>query len=235
MTQNWKRWALVGIAAVAIIVGVVVAIVSSTGHSHKHEAPASARASERRGGDLAVAASYLGLTRTQLRHDLRTHHTLGQVAEATSGRSATGLVTALVSAKATRLEASVENGKLTEAKEKARVANLRARATASVERPYSAAKGSGQLAVAASYLGVSTGQLRKAQQSGRSLAQLANARSGKSAAGLVDAIVTRRKAKLAIAAKSGSLSPEREKTQLAALRRRVTAEVNRAPGAGRVS
>ncbi|HEX8715240.1 MAG TPA: hypothetical protein VF706_06685 [Solirubrobacteraceae bacterium] len=74
-----------------------------------------------------------------------------------------------------------------------------------------------ELATAASYLGVSSAQLSGELRSGRSLAQIAEAAGGgKSAKGLVEALESAGKAKLAAAA--GSLSA------------RVAAEVNRPGG-----
>jgi hypothetical protein len=75
-------------------------------------------------------------------------------------------------------------------------------------------RGAGRLlAAAADYLGLPTTQLRSELQSGKTLAQIANATSGKSEAGLIEAIVAARKAKFA--------------KSVANLPNRVTAEVNR--------
>lgn len=75
-------------------------------------------------------------------------------------------------------------------------------------------RGAGRLlAVAADYLGLPTTQLRSELQSGKTLAQIANATSGKSEAGLIEAIVAARKAKFA--------------KSVANLPKRVSAEVNR--------
>src|SRR5215471_16716040 len=48
------------------------------------------------GGELEAAASYLGITTQQLLTDLRSGKTLAQIADGTSGKSAAGLVQALV-------------------------------------------------------------------------------------------------------------------------------------------
>jgi hypothetical protein len=72
------------------------------------------------------------------------------------------------------------------------------------------------LAAAASYLGVSPAQLAGELASGRSLAQVADATAGKSAAGLSEALVAARKARLATAA--------------GRLPKRVAAEINRPGG-----
>ncbi len=229
MRRNWKYKALIAVAVAALVAGGLTAILRS-GHHHSHPATARVTAVHRvHSGNLAVASDYLGVSRTQLHHELQVHHTLGQVAEATNGRSATALVAALVSAKTKKLQAAVANGKLTPAQEQASAARLHARAAAVVARAHAAAATGSAVAIAARYLGVSSQQLRRERQAGRSLAELADARAGKSAAGLIDAIVAR-KTKLTASAAGPHLSPARKRMLLAQLRRRVTAEVDRAPG-----
>jgi hypothetical protein len=77
---------------------------------------------------------------------------------------------------------------------------------------------SSALASAAGYLGVSTTQLRSELHTGKSLAEIANTTSGKSEAGLIEALETAQKALLAAAS--------------ATLPSRVSAEVNRVHGDG---
>jgi hypothetical protein len=81
-----------------------------------------------------------------------------------------------------------------------------------------AAKGAraGDLMVAASYLGLSVQQLKQDLRSGQSLAQIANARPGRSASGLIDMLVAAERKRLS------ALS--------ASVVQRVTAEVNRRGG-----
>jgi hypothetical protein len=75
-----------------------------------------------------------------------------------------------------------------------------------------------QLAIAAGYLGVSPTQLSSELSAHKTLAQIADSTSGKSAAGLTAALVAARKARLAGAA--------------AKLPQRVAAEINRVGGPG---
>jgi hypothetical protein len=227
MRRNWKYKALIAVAVAALVVGGATAIARSTSHRDHPARPRAALAHLRHSGVLTVAANYLGETRAQLRHELQVHHTLGQLAEATTGHSAAGLVAALASAKATKLKAAVTNGKLTAAKERADAAALHARAAAAVARPRAVATARGELAIAAGYLGLSSAQLRHEHKSGRSLAEVADARAGKSAAGLIEAIVSHKAEPIAAAA-GVDLSPAHKKMLLAQLRRRVTAAVNRA-------
>jgi hypothetical protein len=67
------------------------------------------------GGDLAAAATYLGLSQSDLQTDLQSGKTLAQVANATSDTSAAGLIDALVAAEQTKLAAAVSAGTLTQA------------------------------------------------------------------------------------------------------------------------
>jgi hypothetical protein len=234
MRRNWKHWAIIGLAVVAVVAGVTVAIVRSGGHGggHGHEhAGVSSAGHSTRVVDSAVAANYLGLTKAQLRHELRTRGTPAAVADASSGKSSSGLVAALMAAKARRLQAEVASGALTSATARATLAAYHERAVAWVERLPRTVSGT-VLTGAAGYLGVSEARIRSEQRAGHSLAQIAAAR-GKSSAGLTDAIVARRQAQLAAVVAKGSINARQEKVLLAHFRRRVVLEVNRRPPAPR--
>jgi hypothetical protein len=86
--------------------------------------------------------------------------------------------------------------------------------------------GGGDLAAAATYLGVSQSDLLTSLQSGKTLAQVAGATSGKSVAGLIDALVADQKAKLASAVTAGQFTQAQADQIAAGLTARVTAEVN---------
>jgi hypothetical protein len=80
----------------------------------------------------AAAAAYLGVPRAQLRAELRAGRTLAAVAQATRGKSASGLIAAIVSGARLRLDASVAAGRLTAAREKLLLAMLERRVAAQV-------------------------------------------------------------------------------------------------------
>jgi hypothetical protein len=80
-------------------------------------------------GDLATAASYLGVTQAQLRTDLEAGKSLADVAKATDGKSVDGLIAAIVAAEKDRLAKAVTAGTLTEAQQTQILANLEARVT----------------------------------------------------------------------------------------------------------
>ena len=92
--------------------------------------------------DFAAAATYLGLSQSDLQTALQSGKTLAQVADATSGKSAAGLIDALVAAEKTELAAAVTAGKLTQAQAdqitttlKDRFTSLRQRHDADARRP----------------------------------------------------------------------------------------------------
>ncbi len=81
------------------------------------------------GDDLAAAASYLGISTSDLITQLRSGKTPAQVADATSGKSAAGLIAALVAHEKQELADAVSAGKLTQAQADAISANLQQRIT----------------------------------------------------------------------------------------------------------
>ncbi len=85
-----------------------------------------------RAGGLQAAATYLGISTTQLFQDLSSGKTLAQVANATSGKSASGLIAAMVAAQQQQLDQAVQNGELTQAQADQFEANIKTRVTAMV-------------------------------------------------------------------------------------------------------
>jgi hypothetical protein len=155
------------------------------------------------------------------------------VAEATRGRSASGLVAALVRTKTVRLQSALAGGEITAAQQRARLATLRVRAQAWVARPRGGARAGSLLSDSASYLGTTPAKIRAQERAGRSLAQLADATRGKSAAGLIEAVVDAQGARLAAGATGVHPTAARERALESALRQRVTAEVNASPSGRR--
>jgi hypothetical protein len=189
----------------------------------------------RHGDELATAATYLGITPAQLLTQLQSGKTLAQVADATSGKSAAGLVDALVAAETAELDAALKAGTLTQAQHDQIVAGLKARVTAMVNNtrpPHGPGFGHGHgpggddFAVAASYLGLTTAELATQLQSGKMLAQVAEATSGKSTAGLVDALVAHETTELDSALKAGTITQAQHDQMVAGLKARFTDMVN---------
>ena len=119
-------------AAVGLALAGAGGGIAATGNGKTQHATRGAQAGARHGGpgdEIDAAAAYLGITPAELVADLRSGQTPAQVANATSGKSAAGLVAALVAAETTELDAAVAAGKLTAVQEQAIVANLQQRFT----------------------------------------------------------------------------------------------------------
>ena len=87
-------------------------------------------------------------------------------------------------------------------------------------------RGLGGLSAAADYLGIPVSTLFSDLQSGKTLAQVAQASSGKTVQGLVDAMVAAEKAQLKSAVSSGRLSQAQAEQLGAAIESRITDMVN---------
>ncbi len=82
----------------------------------------------------AVALSYLGIGRKALTSELRSGHSLAQVADATPGKSAKGLQEALLAAVSQRLQARLSSGAITKSTEERRLATAQRRIAAVLQR-----------------------------------------------------------------------------------------------------
>jgi hypothetical protein len=231
-----KQKLLAGVAIAAVATGGTVAALAATGdgkHAGRRVASAHAAGPHRRclGGQLGVASGYLGVPRAQLRSELGAGESLAQIAAATPGKSPDGLAKAIANAKLARLHEALAAGRITQAQGDARDANLTRRITDRINRPPScrARTTAGRvpdLRAAARYFGMSPEQLRSQLSSGRSLAEVGAATSGKSAAGLIATLVADRKATLAAAAAAGKITHAQESSRVARAVAAVTAAVN---------
>jgi hypothetical protein len=196
------------------------------------------------GGGLTAAASYLGITPADLVAKLQAGKTLAQVAGATSGKSAAGLIDALVAAEQAELDADVAAGRITRAQADAILPTLKARVTAHVNSTGPAHDGPGHghggpggddFAAAASYLGVTEAALSRQLQAGRTLAQVAHATNGKSAAALIDALVAHETTEIDAAVAAGTVTQAQRDQIVPTLKARFTALVDgtRRPHDGR--
>jgi hypothetical protein len=215
MARNVKQMVLIAVAVAAVVVGAVI-VASGSGRDGQRAGPAHSLST-----NMAVAARYLGLTTAQLRKELRRHPNVEAVANETDGKSAAGLVAALVSAHEARLRAPSSSLR------QKRLAQLRANANAWVTRQRVPAGGAAELTTAARYLGMPPSAVRRQQDGGRSLAQIADTQAGKSADGLIAAIVGEREQRLDAALAGGTVSEKRRAALESSLRRRVAAEVRR--------
>ena len=228
---------ITGAAVILLLGGASAAALTATGQSKRHSARSArpAHAFARLGGarDLSTAASYLGISTAQLAGKLNSGQSLANIVDATPGRSAAGLIEALVTAKRAalaaiaaklpqRVRAEVDRpgGPRGAAAGARGRAALRARHQARV-RPAHRLIATPGFRAASSYLGMSAAQLQSELESGRTLAAIASATSGKSESGLIDAIVAAKQEVLAAARAAGSITAEREKAIAASLHKRV--------------
>jgi hypothetical protein len=245
-SADTKRRAMAGIAVLAVIVGVVIAVSgggSSHGHAHR---TASGRASNGRSEGTAgspegeatggasggadgstapprtvVASSYLGVDSKKLRAGLKRGLSLGQIADATPGKSAAGLIDSIVAARATQMKKQ----KLSPATEKLRLARYRERIAYQVDRVRGSLSLERDLAAAAQYLGMSNRDLHIQVQQGHTLAQISEARTGKSTAGLTEAITKERETHLHTLLTERLLTADAEKKSIADLPKQIAAEI----------
>ncbi len=225
--RRHRRRALLAIAAAAVVAGAIALGLGSggggpSGKSAAERAQLAERASSTPSpSELTGAAAYLGVSTEQLAGELRSGRTLAEIAGARPGRSAAGLEDALLAAKVARIRTGSSG-----TARSARIIALRRRIADQVSgiRPYIG------LPESARYLGVSVARLARELRSGRSLAQIADATRGRSAAGLIDARVRSREAKLRASLAAGKLTKSNADALLASLRQRVSAEVHRTDG-----
>jgi len=131
--------AIVGVVLACGAVAAVAATGPGSGHRNAHRRQAAHQRVRDHGGTLAVASTYLGVSKTELRKDLREGKTLAQVAKETSGKSEAGLIEAIVAARKERLAAAVTAGVFSQAQASTREAMLGKRITDLVNRRFSAA------------------------------------------------------------------------------------------------
>jgi hypothetical protein len=163
ITRN-GRWGIVAVAAVALVAaGAALAATqfhdSSTangrgtgafggpgGPSAQGFVPRGDRAGDgfgfrRPGSDVSAAVSYLGLSEDDLVQQLQAGKTLAQIANATSGKSAAGLIDALVSTQQAQIAAAVRSGRLSQSLADRIIADLKARITDRVNGTFAPGRG----------------------------------------------------------------------------------------------
>jgi hypothetical protein len=95
-----------------------------------HSGVAAAAYTQHKGyGVLHASATYLGVTADQLKAKLKAGQSLGQVANATPGKSSAGLVDYLTGLVKAKLDPFVANHKLTPAQEATILARVQTKAT----------------------------------------------------------------------------------------------------------
>jgi hypothetical protein len=219
--------------AAASLAGAGAAVAEST-HTHTGALTHGLRSGGPGGmhDDLSVAATYLGLTESELQTRLRSGKTMAEVANATAGKSVAGLVDALVADAKQHIASDVSGGRLTQAQADKILSGLEQHITTRVnsngpaDGPHGRGGPHGGLDAAATYLGLSETELMTKLQSGQTLAQIADATAGKSKAGLIAALVAGEKSHLDQAVKDGRLTQAQADAMSANIESRVTDLVN---------
>jgi hypothetical protein len=237
MNRSLKQKLAAGAAVVVVLVGAAVAAMTASGEGPSYGAAGHPSAHRVVLRQLAPAASYLGVAPAQLESDLASGKTLAQVADATSGKSAAGLIEALIAERRQKLALAAANvtKRVTAEVNRVGVPAPRAAGSRALEKGAAPHRDGQRLFaapsrlgfVAASYLGVSAAQLQSELKSGKTLAEVADATSGKSAAGLIQSLVAARQARINAAVASGKLTASKASTIDSKLMRRMTIIANR--------
>ncbi len=227
MTGARKHRTLIAAAVAVVVLGAIVALATWNGGSHN--SPASGRSGHRTLGVMAIAANYLDVSTAQLRHELRSGHSLGEIADATHGKSSAGLIDALVQSRAAAISTKTTGGRVSASEATTRLAELRIAAAARVNRVPVTILAGGNLLAASHYLSLPPAEIRTRERAGQSLAQIANATSGRSAAGLTAALIQARTIAIKALVKAGHLSDTQAKARIATLPERVASTVARKP------
>jgi hypothetical protein len=237
MNRSLKQKLAAGAAVVVVLVGAAVAAMTASGEGPSYSAAGHPSAHRVVLRQLAPAASYLGVAPAQLESDLASGKTLAQVADATSGKSAAGLIEALVAERRQKLALAAANvtKRVTAEVNRVGVPATRAGDSRALKKGVAPRRDGQRLFaaptrlgfVAASYLGVSAAQLQSDLKSGQTLAEVADATSGKSAAGLIQSLGAARQARINAAVASGKLAASKASAIDSKLMRRMTIIANR--------
>lgn len=220
-----------GTAAALSITGVAAGSTQNRGHGKREQLSVGHYVGKSK--LLTAASAYIGLDKAAIVAQLKAGNSLSGVAVAQSKTEA-GLVAALVAPAKLKLDAAVAAGRLSAEREASFLTRLQEKVGKIVQRQASpkeerAAKirisAQAILRPALSYLGLDLKALVAQVVSGKSLADVAVAQ-GKTAAGLVDAIVASAKTKLDARVAAGRITAAQETEFLAKFQTSVTAFVN---------
>jgi polyhydroxyalkanoate synthesis regulator phasin len=204
------------------------AILKAVREAAEHERERDRHLKEIWGSLMRLSVDYLGLTKEQVNESLRTGTSLGELADATPGKSREGLISYLVAQVTALIDKAVADGKITQEQGDRAKAGLRDRIVKFVDHKYEKRPAkearekdkdkerakpvqafTGDLMKAATdYLGVERGQIVSRMAKGESLGQIAGSIAGKSRDGMVQALVTAANANIEAAAASGKLTAD---------------------------
>jgi len=251
---TFKQRVMLGLALVAVAIGVTIAVSGGSGHHRRHgQRPAAAiKANEGRGpkssgegsssGNGAGGTTAAGDTTadaTPTRMVLAANYlglTTRQLrARLKKGRSLAQIADAtkgkssagLIDVILANSAARMRAAKVPASTQKVRLERARRRLDRQVSRVRGTPALEHDLLAASDYLGVSSGELHVLLQHGQTLAQVAESKSGRSAQGVTDAIVKDRRERLKAAVAAGLLTPAAEQAEVAALPGKIDAEIHK--------
>jgi hypothetical protein len=174
---------------------------------------------------FSAAATYIGITEAQLRTELGTDKSLADLAVA-HGKTRDGLIAALVAAQQQNITTLVDRK------------GIGARQNPGNGPGFGRGPGGRGVigdtdAAAATYLGTTEADLETKLRAGQNLAQIANATSGKSRDGLVNALVADATAKIDAAQKAGTITADQGTQLKSNLATRIAQVVDATGGPGR--
>lgn len=174
------------------------------------------------GGDLfQAAADFIGITVDELRTEMGTDKSMADVAIA-HGKTRDALIAALTTAQSAKLAEIVDHKGFPQRPAGAPGFGHRLEVHVKVDL----------LETASTYLGITVADLRTQARSGKTLAEIAAATSGKTKDGLVAAIVADETAQIDKAVADGKLTADQATKLKTGLTERVTAMVERSGPAG---
>lgn len=207
--------------------------VATSGHVHVSVNRSRTTNGVVAGSFLSAAVTYLGVDKATLVADLKAGQSLAQVATA-QGKTADGLVAALLAPAKLKLDAAVMAGKLTADRETTLLTRLQTVLTTVVEKTAAPHTGKGThkvrvrpqviIQAATAYLGVDLKTILQDVRGGQTLAAIAVAH-GKTSDGLVAAIVASVKAKLDAQVTAGTITQAQEDSFIVQLQTSATAFV----------
>jgi len=171
---------------------------------------------------MSAAAAYIGISAADLRTQLASGKSLSDVAVA-NGKTRDGLIAALVAAEQGSISTFVD--------QKGGPGMGRPGMFGKGDRGERGLIGDSEQA-AATYLGATVADLETKTDAGQSLAAIANATSGKSRDGLIQALVADATAKIERAKTNGTITATRATALEAGLTARITAHVDRIESPG---
>jgi hypothetical protein len=124
-----RRLAAAGVAVVVAFIGAGTAAACDGGGDHAQNGVMAAKFALRHDvghhfGLLSLPSAYLGLSKDAIKAQLQSGKTLAQIADATPGKSAAGLVDFVVASAKTKLDVWVANSRISQAQENLWLAKL---------------------------------------------------------------------------------------------------------------